>query len=310
MQLITGYKDLSNTKGVVCTIGSFDGVHQGHHYLIQYTNRIAHQQGLKSLIITFRNHPRKTLHPQQPTWLLSTYEEKLRLISQLSPDYCMVLDFNEHLSQLSANEFILSYLKPLNVKTLVMGYDHHFGHERNLSPSDYNRLCSNYDIQVIHADKFTLQSPSGQSISSSHIRKLITQGNVSEATIILGHPYSLYGKVIHGQNIGTQLGFPTANLQPSPDKLIPAEGVYAVIVTSPTTINPLPAMLYIGNRPTIESNNQKSIEVNIFNFDGNLYGTELWIEFIQYIRPQQQFPSLKALQQQLEKDKRTIQQLL
>lgn len=118
MQLITGYKDLSNTKGVVCTIGSFDGVHQGHHYLIQYTNRIAHQQGLKSLIITFRNHPRKTLCPKQPTWLLSTYEEKLRLISQLSPDYCMVLDFNEHLSQLSANEFILSYLKPLNVKPL------------------------------------------------------------------------------------------------------------------------------------------------------------------------------------------------
>lgn len=288
-----------NIMPSVATIGFFDGVHSGHRFLISQLKEIAQKRGLKSTIITFPVHPRKVLHDDFQPRLLSTTHEKTSLLAAINPDYCILLPFSSDIAALSAYDFMKLLKDNYNVKCLLVGYDHRFGHNRSEGFEDYKRFGEQLNIDVILADE--CYTP-GASISSSFIRKLITKGDVKEAGKMLTYNYSIEGKVIRGHKIGTKIGFPTANIEVvNKEKIIPANGVYAIIAT----IDGIryKGMINIGSRPTVNNGNNVSIEANIFDFDGNLYGKNIKIDFVQFMREEKKFNSIDELQYQLESDK-------
>ena len=288
------------------TIGCFDGVHRGHRYLIDQVRSAAKARGLKSAFITFPVHPRVVMQADYQPQLLSCLKQKLNLISELNADYCILLPFTRELSQLSAREFMELLHNLYQVKVLVIGYDHRFGHNRSEGFEDYCRYGKELGIEVLQAQALI---ENGNSISSSLIRALIQKGDVKQANHFLGYRYYLDGKIVNGYKVGRKLGFPTANLLPScPDKLIPAEGVYAVY----TYINGERhrAMLNIGHRPTVNNGTDLSIEAHIINFHEDIYNQQMRIEFVRQIRKEQKFANLEDLIQQLKQDKEEISTLL
>ena len=232
-------RDFDRLKGkeLVATIGFFDGVHLGHRFLIDEMKEIAKARNLPSAVITFPEHPRAVLHADYQPKLLNSFEEKLQQLETTGVDYCIVLDFTIELSRLSAKEFITSILaKSLHVKTLLIGYDHRFGHNRSEGFEDYVRYGKEIGIEVIRAKAYTsnieIENVPNVPVSSSLIRKLLHQGEVDLAADCLKYEYFLDGIVVGGYQVGRKIGFPTANLSvDDPDKLIPADGVYAVWVT-------------------------------------------------------------------------------
>ena len=279
-------RDFDRLKGkeLVATIGFFDGVHLGHRFLIDEMKEIAKARNLPSAVITFPEHPRAVLHADYQPKLLNSFEEKLQQLETTGVDYCIVLDFTIELSRLSAKEFITSILaKSLHVKTLLIGYDHRFGHDRT--------------------DGFE------QYVSSSEIRKLLQAGNVAEAAYLLTYPYQLLGHIVSGYKVGRTLGFPTANIRvDEPFKVIPGIGVYAVWVE--VEGERYKGMLYIGDRPTLNNGKDISMEVNILDFSGDIYNDSIRVSFVQYVRGDIKFDSLEELKAQLEKDRCTVNNLL
>ncbi|MCR5131882.1 MAG: bifunctional riboflavin kinase/FAD synthetase [Prevotella sp.] len=303
-------KPNNDLTGCVATIGFFDGVHRGHQFVVGCVSEMARERGLESVVVTFDHHPREVLSPKAedaPSMLLTTLTQKRQLILAVGADRCEVLHFDKSLASLSAREFMEKVLlQQLNVKVLLTGYDNHFGRRNAQSTegfSDYVAYGQELGIEVIRLPEFP---ESEVSISSSMIRRALREGNLALANDCLGRPYSITGCVVHGHAEGRKLGFPTANLSPeSVKELIPAPGVYAVKATIGSATDALPAMLNIGSRPTFKGNNQ-TIEAHIFDFDGDLYGQEISISFIERIREEQPFQSPEALRQQLEKDKKTV----
>lgn len=288
----------------VATIGFFDGVHRGHKCLIQQVAHIATDRGLASMIVTFDNHPRKVLDDTYQPRLLSTLDEKRMLLDATEADTTRILPFTHELSQLTAREFMQEVLRDkLGVEILVMGYDHRFGHGGGTS-EDYQRWGDEVGIEVIIADELE-----GIKASSSRIRHLIEEGDVEGANDLLGHPYMLSGPVVEGRQVGHQLGFPTANIMPETDKLIPARGVYAVWVTLPDGRR-LMGMLNIGRRPTINNGMDTTLEVNILDFIGDLYGQTLSIELVKRMRQEKSFDTLDDLRKQLKMDETSVRTLL
>ena len=290
----------------VATIGCFDGVHRGHRYLINQVCEVAAQKHLYSAIITFPVHPRQVMQTDYQPQLLSCLHQKTDLMGQLDADYCFMLPFTRELSHLSAREFMQLLREHYHIRVLVIGYDHRFGHNRSEGFEDYCRYGLDLGMEVILANAFV---ENGVSISSSHIRNLLKQGAVQEANRCLGYEYYLDGTVTDGYKVGRKLGFPTANLLPAcPEKLIPAEGVYAVY----TYIQGIryAGMLNIGHRPTLNNGTDLSIEVNILDFSENIYRKQMRIEFIAFIRPEQRFESLERLMAQLETDREHVRRLL
>ena len=230
--------------------------------------------------------------------LLTTLDEKLTLIRQTDIEHIEVLPFTAELKQLTAYQFMQQVLKErLNVKVLLTGYDNRFGHNREESFNDYVRYGHELDIEV-------LQLPAKGQVSSSLIRQLLLKGQVTEAAEALGHPYKLKGRVEHGEHVGTRLGFPTANIVPdNAAQLIPAPGVYAV------TCDALKGIMNIGTRPTFGPHSQ-TLEVHLLHYDGNLYGQQLSVAFIQRLRDEQRFDSVEALQRQLQRDAQQAEALL
>ena len=278
------------------TIGFFDGVHRGHRFLLQQLEELAAENGLSPIAVTFDCHPRTVVQPDFVPSLLTTQEEKLNLLSKTFKGEVVVLPFTKELSELTAKEFMQSVLREkLNAKLLLMGYNHRFGHGGG-TQEEYEVWGRETGIEVCLAEALD-----GEKVSSSRIRNLIVLGEIEKANEKLGYPYFLTGKVIEGKQIGRQMGFPTANLSVPEQKLLPACGVYAVWVTLPDHTK-RGGMLCIGHRPTIESNGEISVEVHIFDFDGNLYGTSISIDFIGKLREERHFDSLEELQQQLSID--------
>lgn len=284
----------------VATIGCFDGVHRGHRNLIAQVCKEAQKSNMKSLLITFSNHPRSILQPGYHPQLLSSTSEKLALLSKTGVDMCFPLLFTKEMSQVSAFQFMKTFLQErFNVHTLLIGFNHHFGKPNGETIEDYRDYGRKLGIQVIQAQEFLLE---GEPISSSVIRRLLLDGNVAKASSLLGYTYKMNGHVIAGHQIGRRLGFPTANIQPdTPMKLLPKNGGYAVRVSLSGEI--YPGMLYIGNRPTFNSLPERSIEVNILHFNGNIYGQDICIEFLDFLREEQRFDSVEDLRQQLDKDR-------
>lgn len=294
------------TEPCVATIGFFDGVHRGHRFLIDHLVRTAREDGARAMVITFDKHPREVLRSEYQPRLLSTLDGKLTLLSKTDIDIVAVLHFDLKLAALSAREFMRSMLKErLNVRKLFIGYDHRFGHNREEGFSDYVRYGKELGMEVVRTPAFILN---GVNVSSSVVRSFLQDGEVEMAAQCLGYPYTLLGMVEHGQQEGRKLGYPTANLDTSAyGQLIPAPGVYAVKVRSSDQMTLYRGMMNIGTRPTFEGHGL-TLEVHIFNFQGNLYGKELQVSFIHRIRSERKFTSPEALARQLEQDAKLVKE--
>jgi len=290
-------------QALAATIGFFDGVHLGHRFLIDQLKKVADERGLPSAVITFRTHPRAVLHADYQPKLLNTWEEKLAQLATTGVDYCLVLDFTLELSRFSAAEFITKILaEAFRVKALLIGYDHRFGHDRAEGFDQYVVYGKALGMDVIQA----LPYDNGQTkVSSSEVRRLLAEGEVKQAAVLLSYPYSLKGKIVKGHQVGRTIGFPTANLSVEDSrKILPGNGVYAVwAVLSGKRYK---GMLSIGNRPTLDDGNSQSIEVYLLDFSGDLYGKEIEVSFVSKIRDNRKFPSLLALKSQLEQDRQTV----
>lgn len=279
------------------TIGFFDGVHRGHLFLINQMCSLAKERGMESVIITFDRHPREVIHSDYVPQLLSSPTEKLLLLRQSGADHVEVLHFTLEMSQWSASTFMKDVLrKQLDISLLVMGYDHRFGHDGG-SHEDYIRWGRECGIDVVLAHELE-----GEKVSSSRIRSLLKSGLLAEANAMLGYDYSLSGIVVKGYQIGRNLGFPTANLQVPPSKLLPLDGVYAGRVQLQGGGGTCPAVLNIGRRPTVQNGEDISVEAHLLHFSGNLYGQEVRVELTARLRDEVQFASTDELKLQIQKD--------
>ena len=297
--------------GCVATIGMFDGVHRGHQLLIGMVTEKARHMGLTSTVITFDRAPRQVLDPTFRPQLLTTLEEKTEAIRALDIDRLVVLPFTQETASLTAQAFMQQILRDqLNVKVLITGYDNRFGHNRSEGFNDYVHYGQELGIEVLRGD-VQLTADGSHPLSSSVVRRLLTEeGCVDEMIQCLGRYYQLQGKVETGEHIGHQLGFPTANLQPSdPFKLIPASGAYAVWATIGDSQKQLPAMMNIGTRPTFDGRN-RTLEVNILDFNSNLYGQTVTITFVRRLREERRFDSPEALVAQLKEDQEQVKRIL
>lgn len=283
--------------GFVATIGMFDGVHLGHQFVLQQTIDLARESGLQPLCITFDHSPRQEQ-------VLTPLDEKVRLIRQMGIDRVEVLAFTAELKSLTARQFMEQVLRnQMNVRVLLTGYDNRFGRNREEGFDDYVRYGRELGIEVVSLPPAPSEGREGV-VSSSYIRQLLLEGLVAEAAQCLGHPYSISGRVAHGEHIGTELGFPTANLVPSESQLIPAPGAYAVRVTFNTphsSLHTQSGMMNIGTRPTFDGHEQ-TLEVHILHFHEDLYGQALSVEFVKRLREERRFDSMEALKEQLKQD--------
>ena len=284
----------------IATIGFFDGVHCGHRYLIGQLKEQAAKSGLKSAVITFPVHPRKVLQQEYQPRLLTSFEERMKLLSTLGIDQVHVLDFTRELSELTALDFIRKILREqLNVKELLIGYDHKFGKGRNDGFEQYVEYGKNCGIDVYQAKELPEEE---KNVSSTLIRRLLLEGKIKEVNEKLSYRYELEGKVVLGNQLGRTIGFPTANLElKEKDKMLPNDGVYSVFVE--TEGKNYRGMAYVGQRPTVTQQGGKRVEVNIFDFFDDIYGKNLRIELIDFIRPEIRFNNLGDLKEQLEKDR-------
>ena len=305
------FNDLNNLpafQNAVLTIGSFDGVHSGHQQIIRQVNALAREVDGESVIITFHPHPRSVVYPKDTSLrLITTIEEKVQLLERFGADNVVVVPFTIAFSQQSADEYIEKFLiEKFNPHSIVIGYDHRFGLNRQ---GDVNYLrwhSKRGGFNVVEIEK---QQIDDIAVSSSKIRSSLEAGEVKNAAKLLGHYFTLTGTVSHGQKIGKQLGFPTANLEVTQkNKLIPPEGVYAVWVLHQQ--QRYGGMLYIGKRPTLKDYNHTNIEVNIFDFNRDIYGDKLQMELVDYIRGDQSFEDLDALSEQLKKDRMAVKKVL
>lgn len=289
------------------TIGFFDGVHRGHRFLIEQVKEVARHYGVASSVVTFAEHPRRVLHSDYQPQALTTADEKREMLLAQGIDECHVLDFDERMASLSARDFMKTVLKErFGVRFLIIGYDNRFGHNRSEGFDDYVRYGKELGIEVIRARAFELD---GIGVSSSVVRALLSEGEVELAARCLGYRYSLSGKVVDGVKEGRRMGFPTANIDmDGMQKMIPANGVYAVEAEVDGG-SVYPAMMNIGNRPTFDGQ-KTTMEVNIIDYQGNLYGRNLRVSFVKRIRAERKFPSEKALAAQLEKDRQITLDLL
>lgn len=292
---------------LVATIGFFDGVHRGHRFLIDRVIEEAQRSGMSSAVITFDRHPREVLQTDYQPDLLSTLDEKLLLLSKTHVDNTVVLHFDASLAALTAHDFMRDVLQgELKVRKLIIGYDNRFGHNRSEGFDDYVRYGKELGIEVICADAFL---PDDVRVSSSVIRTCLREGRVEEANRLLGYDYTIESRIVSGYQNGRKMGFPTANLDVTRcQQLLPASGVYAVLVRLKDSVGWKRGMMNIGHRPTFNGTTT-SMEVNLFNFSGDLYGQELLVSFISKIRDERKFDSIDALAEQLQHDKVQINKL-
>lgn len=302
MQIHRDLEQLPQFKNTVLTIGSFDGVHIGHQHILRRLRILADELDGESLLVTFHPHPRIVLSPEEyKLQLLTTIEEKADLLAQQGLDHLVLTPFTKAFSVQSPEAYIEDFLiQQFQPRCIVIGYDHRFGKNRQGDISYLRQYQEPYDFEI---EEITKQEIEHIAISSTKVRNALSKGKIRKATQLLGHPFRLTGKVVKGNQIGRNMGFPTANVEvPDPHKLIPPVGIYAVQVVYKE--QRYGGMLYIGARPTIGEALQQTIEVNIFDFNQNIYGELLRVDFIAHIRGDSKFEGLEALRVQLQADRK------
>ena len=297
--------DLPNQQ-IIATVGFFDGVHVGHRFLIRELQLLAAERNALSMVFTFSEHPRKVLNDAYIPRLLNTLDEKKALLQDTGIDYLTVIDFTREFSQLTAESFIQTLSEQFHVNCLLIGYDHRFGRNRTAGFAEYTVFGEKYGMEIIQSSAFELN---GVQISATLIRKLLETGDVQLANEYLTYPYCLKGTVIAGNRVGRTIGFPTANLQPEcNEKIFPAVGVYAVRIQLDNEKQD--GMMNIGYRPTLGLNDELSFEVNLFDFQQELYGKSLTVEFIGYVRGEIKFENTEQLKNRLESDRDQVKKIL
>ena len=276
----------------IATIGFFDGVHRGHRFLFAQLQEQARQHDLSPVIYTFKQHPKLILTGQSPA-MLTTMDERLRLLETFAQ--VSALDFAS-VQHLTAEQFMRYLFVEEDVRILLMGYDHSFGSDRLKGFSEYEKIARKIGLRVLRAHECLVD---GLDVSSTRIRKLLNEGNIHQANRLLGYTYTLKGLVEHGNGIGNQIGFPTANISLSNNKKLPMSGVYAACVKIDEVS--YKAVVNIGTNPTV-GNERLTVEVHILDYQDDLYGCEIEVAFVDFIREERKFDSLQALQEQIAKD--------
>lgn len=288
----------------IATVGTFDGVHTGHRFLLEELKAHAVRLSLKPLALVLDTHPLRVVRPADAPRRLSDFAEREQMIRSLGVEV-RPLHFNDQTRTLTSGHFIAKIADEMEVKVLLVGHDNKFGSDRTSTIEDYKRSGARLGVQIIEAGRLP-------AASSSAIRKLLLAGNVRRADELLGYPYTLTGTVVHGKSLGRCLGFPTANIEVTDSlRLIPASGVYASLIFTDGTGVFRPSMTNIGHRPTVDAQGAPlSIETHIFDFTADLYGRQVKLSFIGRIRPEERFDSLGALTARLRDDERESRRIL
>ncbi|MEO1054695.1 MAG: bifunctional riboflavin kinase/FAD synthetase [Bacteroidota bacterium] len=300
MNIYHGIDDFKPLSHAVVTSGTFDGVHLGHQKILTRIKHIAHKEEGESVLITFWPHPRMVLYPEEDTLrLLNSFEEKAELLKSQGIDHLVRIPFTKQFSQLTSEQFIQQILvEKIGTKKLVIGYDHRFGKNREGSFEHLKANSTRYGFEV---EEILRQDIDKITVSSTKIRNALLDGDISTSKELLGRPYSLTGRVVQGDKLGRQIGYPTANVDIEYKyKLIPADGAYAVRVKINGDLHN--GMMNIGFRPTV-SGKQKTLEVHLFDFERDVYGESITIFFHQRIREEVKFKDIEALKSQLDQDK-------
>ena len=305
MHVIHGFDHVpAGARGAVLAIGNFDGVHRGHQALMAKACAIAAERRASSGVLLFEPHPRRLFQPDKPHFTLTPLPEKLRLLEHYDLDQAVVLTFDRHLALLTAEEFVERVLVAgLGVGHVIVGYDFHYGTARTGTPQTLLAAGQEYRFGVTVIDQVAEQ---GEIISSSAIRAELAHGNVGGARELLGHPWRVSGKVVSGAKRGTGMGYPTANLALEPGTAL-AHGIYAVTVDVHGEIHSGAA--YLGTRPTFD-HGRVLLETFLLDFDGDLYGREIAIEFVDFIRGDRKFASAAELVAQMDRDVAKIRTVL
>jgi riboflavin kinase/FMN adenylyltransferase len=291
----------------IVTIGTFDGVHAGHQHIISRLNDLAVEEHGETVLLTFFPHPRLVLQPEDNDLkLITTMKEREELLRHYGINHLIIQPFSKEFSRISATEFVRDVLiKKIGTKTLVIGYDHHFGRNREGSYKDLEEMAPIYKFRLEEIPEHVIDHIA---VSSTKIRNALIAGDLKTANTLLGHDFSITGTVIHGEHFGKSLGFPTANLEISESyKLIPAFGIYAVLIELEG--ENYKGMLYIGNRPSLKGKN-RSIEVNIFDLNKDLYGKTLKVFIKERIRGDMFFSDLNQLKEKMKEDQQNATKIL
>lgn len=297
---------LNDQESYALAIGFFDGLHKGHQTVIQTAINKAKEKNIKSAVMTFNPHPSHILGGgKNKVGYITPYEEKVNVLTTLGVDALFVVQFDEKLASLSPEKFVEIFIKQLGAKYVVAGFDYSFGAKGAGTMEDMAQLSDGlYETTVV--GKVTDQE---DKISSTRIRKLLGEGKVEEAALLLGRNFRTIGKVVHGEKNGRKLGFPTANILPPEDSILPLNGVYAVhLIVDGQVYN---GVCNVGVKPTFDQkHDQAMVEVHVLDFDGDLYGQHVIVEWLSFVREEQKFNSFEALIQQINKDKAYVEQLL
>jgi riboflavin kinase/FMN adenylyltransferase len=307
MRVYKSIHEIPKLKQTVLTIGSFDGLHLGHQKILQRVKMKAKENDYESVVVTFDPHPRLILSPAERDFkLLSVDNEKVKLFEKMGIDHLVIYPFTFEFSRLSPIEYIEDFLvKYFQPTIIIIGYDHRFGLNRSGDIYFLKKMSKKYGFKVIQIEK---QEVEEIGISSTRIRRAIADGDIELARSFSNHNYKITGKVINGYKYGRKLGFPTANLRVAKEKLLPGDGVYAVRVDLEGDV--FNGMMYIGLKPSFDDHFERVIEVHIFDFNFDIYGSSIQVELIQLIRKSQKFDSFNALQEQLLLDRKTSIELL
>lgn len=299
MKLFHSINDFQSTKKTILTLGTFDGVHIGHKKILERITQNTENGKFESLVLTFFPHPRMVLQEKSEIRLLNTIDEKIKLLEATGIENLVVHPFNESFSRLTAEEFVRTILvEKFQIQKIIIGHDHRFGRNRTANIDDLIAFGIEYGFEV---EQISAEEIQDVSVSSTKIRKALNEGNMALANEYLGYNYFLNGKVEKGKQLGRTIGFPTANINIEEDyKLIPKIGVYVVkaIINEETVFG----MMNIGFNPTVNGDKQ-TIEVNLFNFDKDIYDQNIAISLLHYIREEQKFGSIELLKAQLSQDK-------
>ena len=301
LKLFHSLSEYKAAKKSIVTIGTFDGVHIGHKLILEKLIQNAKERDCESVVLTFFPHPRMVLQESSDVKLINTIEEKSELIGKIGIENLIIHPFDQKFSRLTAEEFVKTILvDALHIKKIIIGYDHRFGRNRTANIDDLIVFGKQYDFEV---EQISAQQINDNAVSSTKIRNAILEGKISLANKYLGYNYTFSGEVVKGKQLGRTIGFPTANIQIKESyKLIPKNGVY--IVKSNYNNKTIFGMMNIGNRPTVNGENQ-TIEVNFLNFNEDIYNQIISVEILEFVRDEQKFDSLNALKEQLKKDEHT-----
>ncbi|SNS02949.1 riboflavin kinase / FMN adenylyltransferase [Flavobacterium sp. ov086] len=299
LKLFHSINDFQSTKKTILTLGTFDGVHIGHKKILERITQNTENGKYESLVLTFFPHPRMVLQEKSEIKLLNTISEKSKLLEATGIENLVIHPFNESFSRLTAEEFVHSILvDQFHIQKIIIGHDHRFGRNRTANIDDLIAFGAEYGFEV---EQISAQEIQDVSVSSTKIRKALNEGNMALANDYLGYDYFLTGEVVKGKQLGRTIGFPTANIQIEEDyKLIPKNGVYVVkaIIDQQKVFG----MMNIGFNPTVDGQKQ-TIEVNLFDFDADIYGQKIEVSLLEYLREEQKFGSVDLLKAQLNQDK-------